>query len=465
MKKLYILSLVLLCSAFSASATHLMGGQITCQQLTGNNYEIKMTLYRDSVGIPIAPSISMKITHMPSSSYTSLSIIHTGAVNFLNGVEEYTYIGVAQLIPNTEYMISMTNCCRNGAILNMATPLNESLFLNTILTTDSIGNSTPVFLNPPVTLAQRNSLYQYNPLPFDADGDSLAWSLSTPLSSNLIDTVAGFTLPFADPGNTFTLDLLTGEITWVPNTIGNFVASFLVEEFRSGLKIGEIRRDMQIIVLPDSTNPNRVSFNTTSLNTNAQGKFFINAPIGQPTSISLVATDADNDFISLNMVGEPFIVSSNPAQYSVANANGFSFAVMTWTPNQSQYRVNPYTVALRATELHGAFAWASDLTFQINVGGVLGTNHAIGLNSLGQVYPNPVNGMLNIPFNLENTGHVNVSLMNMNGQVVAKLIDQQMPAGNNHVIVNLPQLAKGVYMLSFRAGNTNPVMQRIAISE
>ncbi len=465
MKKLYILTLIVLCSVFNASASHLMGGQITCQQLTGNSYEVKLTLYRDSIGIPMASNLTLKLTHVASTSFTNFTLIHTGAVNFLNGVEEYTFAGVVTMAPNASYMISVSHCCRNAAILNMAMPSSESLFLNTIIYTDSIANSTPVFLNPPVTLAQRNMLYQYNPLPFDADGDSLAWSMTTPLDTDLSNPVAGYLPPYADPGNAFTLDAVTGEITWIPNTVGNFVASFLVEEFRGGAKIGEIRRDMQIIVLPDSTNPNRAVFNTTPFNTTAQGKLFINAPIGQPTNITVMATDADNDLLQLRMNGEPFAVNTNPAVFNATNGAGTAYISFHWTPTQAQYRLNPYYVALRATELHGPYAFTSDLTFAINVGGVLSTNNISATNSLGQTYPNPVKGSMHIPFTLENASHVNIELINMNGQVVSRLLDQQMPTGNNHFIANLPELSKGIYMLSFRAGNNAPLMQRIVISE
>ena len=78
MKKLYFLTLIVLSSVFTASATHLMGGQITCQQVAGNMYEVKLTLYRDSVGVPIAASIPMKITHMATGSYTTLTIFTQG---------------------------------------------------------------------------------------------------------------------------------------------------------------------------------------------------------------------------------------------------------------------------------------------------------------------------------------------------------------------------------------------------
>ncbi len=466
MKKLYTLALAMICGAFSVNATHLMGGQMTVRQLNTFEHEVTLTVYRDSVGIPIAPSMSISVQMVGSTSPMSYSAPHSGAVNFLNGVEEYTYTDTIVLQLPGDYMISWTNCCRNGAILNMANPLSESFFLNTIISySPTATESSPVFLNPPVTLAQRNMLYQYNPLPFDADGDSLAWSMTVPLSSNITDTVAGYVLPSADPGNTFTLDPVTGEITWVPNLVGNFVASFLVEEFRGGLKIGEIRRDMQIIVLPDSTNPNRAWLDTAPLNSVVSGQYFINAPVAQTTSLTLVAFDPDYDFLKLQFAGEPFAVANNKATFTSINGQGIANATMIWTPTTAHYRTAPYIVALRTTELHGPYAFTHDITFNINVGGVLSTNDIASENSLGQVYPNPTQGSLAIPFHLEKSGNVQITIMNLNGQIVAELLDQEMPAGNNHLIAKLPNIAKGVYMLNFRTENGTAKMQRIIISE
>jgi hypothetical protein len=49
---------------------------------------------------------------------------------------------------------------------------------------------------------------------------------------------------------TFSIDAVTGDISWTASFIGNYVTTVLVEEYRNGVKIGEIRRDMQLIVLP-----------------------------------------------------------------------------------------------------------------------------------------------------------------------------------------------------------------------
>ncbi|MBK9319365.1 MAG: hypothetical protein IPM91_11400 [Bacteroidetes bacterium] len=109
-------------------------------------------------------------------------------------------------------------------------------------------------MNPPIVLAQDSVPFYYNPLPFDADGDSIAWSLDVPLSGNGVP-VAGYTLPPSDSLVPFNMDPITGEITFLPNTLCNFQVSVRVKEYRNGVQIGEITRDMQIIVVPSPNTP------------------------------------------------------------------------------------------------------------------------------------------------------------------------------------------------------------------
>ena len=67
----------------------------------------------------------------------------------------------------------------------------------------------------------------------------------------------------------FSIDSITGSLLWNARMSGNFAASFIIEEFRSGQKIGEIRRDMQFIVVNDTTNYIPQISNMQSIPTNS----------------------------------------------------------------------------------------------------------------------------------------------------------------------------------------------------
>ena len=285
MKKTLLTFLAIL--AFAPSfASHLMGGQITAHQLVGASYEITMVLYRDTTGIPMGQN-SIDIYRIGGGASPIHTITKIGVMtNFLNGVEQYVYIDTVNLIAGN-YRLSFGNCCRNG-LINGA---SGGMYISSNLAVTSGGgaitaNSTPVFLNPPVTVAQLNTPFSYNPMPFDADGDSLVWNLATPLDAPSV-LLSNYVVPVGSVP--FALDSLTGLITWTPSILGNFVTCVLVSEYRNGIKIGEIRRDMQLVVLP--TIVARPNINTANFPTNAQGVFVFDVTAGSPLNAIVIAAD------------------------------------------------------------------------------------------------------------------------------------------------------------------------------
>ncbi len=470
--KLKITLLALAAALFSTSsfASHLMGGQITAKQIGGLQYQIKLVAYRDTIGIPMYATSTFTYNALDTANtWTLLSTRpHGGSTSLINGVEEYTYIDTVTFPSNGSYMVRYDDCCRNAAIVNMSNPGSESFYLNTVVTVDSTSsNSTPVFLNAPVTLAQLNNVYAYNPLPFDADGDSLAWSLVTPLSTNgsLSVPVSGYVLPHADSLYPFTLDAATGAITWMPDMMGNFVTSFLVEEFRGGVKIGEIRRDMQILVINDTTNSARSAVNTSGWPTNSSGNFSFTLPASSAFNLTVVAQDNDNDLLSMQANGAPFALSTNPAYYSTASGLGIASCDISWTPAVGQINSTPYNIAFRVLERHGVYTFVSDKTVQFQVSDVLGVKDFATATSVSDIYPNPSNGSFYLPFNLENAAQVKVEVLNSNGQVVSILANKTMNAGKNVILTTNSNLSKGMYTIAVWVDGNKLTTKKLVITE
>ena len=98
-------------------------------------------------------------------------------------------------------------------------------------------------------------MFQFNVT--DIDGDSLVYSLVTPLDDgtmnaaptfpyNNVAYAGGYSLANMVGGvPPMTINQNTGVITASPALIGTWVFGVLVEEFRNGVKIGETRRDAQ----------------------------------------------------------------------------------------------------------------------------------------------------------------------------------------------------------------------------
>ena len=91
MKKLLLLFMLVF--SLQTQASHLMGGQITSKNIGGLTYEVTLTLYRDTLGIPMYPTET--IMYLDSSGgvlSTHVRPYDTVVVNIGNGVERYRFV-------------------------------------------------------------------------------------------------------------------------------------------------------------------------------------------------------------------------------------------------------------------------------------------------------------------------------------------------------------------------------------
>lgn len=74
---------------------------------------------------------------------------------------------------------------------------------------------------------------------------------------------------------------------------------------------------------------------------------------------------------------------------------------------------------------------------------------------LGKAYPNPFNPSTMIPFTLENTGNVTLTVFDVSGARVATLVQNEvMEAGQHNMLFNASDLASGVYVYQLQVDNT-----------
>ncbi len=65
--------------------------------------------------------------------------------------------------------------------------------------------------------------------------------------------------------------------------------------------------------------------------------------------------------------------------------------------------------------------------------------------ALSQNYPNPFNPSTTIAFQMPKSGHATLQIFNMLGQLVATLVDNQLPAGRHSVVFKTGEFASGIY--------------------
>ena len=195
MKKYIGLFFILLCFGYSIRGSHLMGGEIVVQNDQVGNHEILLTLYRDITGIVLPNTqtlnvfdsggnlVSTIISNLDSTAHHPVFGIPNGSLlpNNFYSTEIYFYSAFFPCFIPGNYTVSWDNCCRNPSVINLINPGSLSMYLECNFTVDlTSSTSSPYFLSPPVVCVPLNTPWQYNPLPFDSEGDSLHWTLGIP---------------------------------------------------------------------------------------------------------------------------------------------------------------------------------------------------------------------------------------------------------------------------------------------
>lgn len=197
------------------------------------------------------------------------------------------------------YVMSWSTCCRGS---NLSAGGNSSLYVQTdIDLSTSPCNNSPVFAYPPLSYVCSGTGATFSQGAFDADGDSLVYSLVACQSGAglPISYPIGFsaTNPFG-PSWQVSIDSRTGSLSILPNPGAMLVTPVCVQvaEYRNGGLLGSIRRDMLVIALNCGATTNAIpQVDSVSLikggNELAASKYVMS--LGDSLQISLEVSDAD----------------------------------------------------------------------------------------------------------------------------------------------------------------------------
>lgn len=256
-------------------ATHFVGGDFQICQTGPNTFEVTLRVYRDCLpgnSTTISPSSVIIRDNATDAQISTISMVNdlvSQTVLTLGDscytptgicVEEYVFVKTITLGNNPNgYYLEWDDCCRNGLIDNLATPSSDGMTYYAQIPDPALagGNCTPDFGSYPSD--------GYLCIGFDqeidwgvtdADGDSLVFSLIDPFDEAVSNPKPFPTCGWAGGyslnnilGNSvqpaMTINSQTGVISCHAEFIGVFVFSVMVKEFRNGVQIGEVVRDVQ----------------------------------------------------------------------------------------------------------------------------------------------------------------------------------------------------------------------------
>jgi gliding motility-associated-like protein len=332
MKKNYLFLFLFFVLGWSTKmeATHNRAGEILIRQIGALTIEATVVTYtktssvsadRDSVTIEWGDGTRSTVAR--SNGPKGKGNVPQGE-ELQNDIKKNIYVGVhtyAGFVPY--YVITMTDPNRNGGILNINPPYSDNVQFSlsttfTFLSQQFQGvNSTPVLLQPPIDFGCVGEVFIHNPNAFDIDGDSLFYQLTEPRAAPGVK-VPNYVYPNKVAGgagglNLLTLNEKTGDLVWnSPQRSGEYNVTIMIVEFRQGLPIDTLIRDMQITILDNCKNKPPI----------IEGGYDICVVAGEMVEFKITASDPDDkpklQKVQLSALGGPFQTKYSPATFTVA---------------------------------------------------------------------------------------------------------------------------------------------------
>jgi gliding motility-associated-like protein len=340
MARYLVIALLTLLSNVSY-ATHERAGEITYRHISGLTYEVKILTYTFAPSPADRPELEILW-----GDGTSSILERVEKIDLANDIRRNVYIGQHTYSGASTYILSMEDPNRNYGIINIPNSVNVPFYIETKLVINPFlgPNDSPVLLNPPIDQGCVGIPFVHNAGAYDADGDSLSYKFT------VCKTVGGTFIPgyeypnVADPNNPpgdFTINAVTGDIVWDSPTLqGEYNFAFIIEEWRNGLLISTITRDMQVEIAPCNNTPPVVHVIADTC-----------VRAGTTLRFNVVATDADNDKITLTATGGPFLLESNPAFFETPeDSAGRVSSPFIWSPECSHVQKRAYSVYFKATD-------------------------------------------------------------------------------------------------------------------
>ncbi len=291
MKKAFLTLLLLI--SFPLVASHIVGGEFELIYVSGSTYRLNLILYFDKVnGLPTAKDQNVTVTiyrkrdnqfmgsvFLPRVDETNVPYTQPECSSGEIVTSKLLYSSTITLSPNlyndpNGYFVVWERCCRNYSITNIysQTPQGSNIsagqtfyleFPPVVKNGEPFINSSPRLFPPLNDYACPFRPYYVDFAGIDDDNDSLVYSLVTPL--NTTSQIAfpppspgpfppviwrpGYSLYNIINGNPDLRISTDGLLTATPQTQGLFVFAVKIDEYRNGEKIGESRRDFQMLVV------------------------------------------------------------------------------------------------------------------------------------------------------------------------------------------------------------------------
>lgn len=378
MKKALLIFISMIAMAISANrakANYAAGGELIYIHIADSTYQFFFKLYKDCSGnaepdtIPLCffnpcMNVSFSVPMPKSVNQPGPPPISTGCSikttcdspgALIGGYKEYWYTVITTMPARcSAWRIFVSPGNRNN-INNYQNLLSSRMYIEaTMNNTLTHNNSSPYYSVKPILYAGRTLSMTYNSGAIDADGDSLWTDIIYPRKgvSTCNDTPVNMTFDTASPpynlitnpfqtNNTFYCLGATGYIAFESRDTGKANIAVRTREYRNGVLIGSVMREMQVQTLNATTQ----SYLVTTLDSMFTFQKFYGCPGSNMTfTIYLTASDTSADWhfednLSTSIPGATM-------SYTKINDSLYT-ATFNWVPSQS---LSNYSFAIIGTD-------------------------------------------------------------------------------------------------------------------
>ena len=388
-RQLFTFLFVFLFPVSAALASHLMGGSMSYEFLGKSGgqymYRIYIEMYRDcnnrndQGGItPFDPSIPIGIyNNNPSKSlYTTeyFSITSEISVDPPKAgntclydpnvcIRKGVYEKIIYLPASTYgYHLLHQRCCRNH-LNNILYDQGQSYYV--FIPPTSVVNSSPYFTGIPTPYLCSNDSIQISYAATDPDDDSLVYNfvvpwgggsatnptptpnsyLNLPLSDVNYAGAYNITKPFGTGGMAL-IDHQTGLVTVLSPSSGPYAIAVECREYRNGVLLSTVRRDIELIIL--NCPPNKAPVLSIPGN-----KTEYEIETGDTLKFNISYYDPDGDTMDLVRIGDLFGGGVVPATYATLG-QGMAVASISfpfnWATGCNHVSKNPYFFTVNVSD-------------------------------------------------------------------------------------------------------------------
>lgn len=363
MRKLFVLFLFLMLVA-PVWASHQRAAEITYRKLPNgaNAYEFTLITYnvpntawsqRDSLLVKWGDGFE---SLLPRISWQNMD--DNTVRSIYKSIHSYSSAGT--------YTISMEDSFRNYGVTNV--PYSEAvpMYIESELVISPFlsPNNSVQLLNAPIDQGCVGKPYYHNPAAYDPDGDSLSYRL-VPCKGVDGQDIPGYFYP--QSSSLFEIDPLTGLLQWEnPVVQGEYNVAILIEEWRKGVKVGSVIRDMQILINAcDNDIPLINAVDDTCV------------VAGSTLDFLITAYDPDGDQVTLTASGAPL---ESGATLTPTTDFGFNPAIeFTWNTQCNLIRKTPYQLVVHAKDNADPISLSNVKAININVIGPAVENLQVGV--------------------------------------------------------------------------------------